>query len=412
MKIRISTLKNGIRTIMVPVEGLKSVTVEVFIKIGSKYELKDEFGMSHFLEHMAFKGTKKRPTAATINQEIDGKGAGYNAGTSHEMTSYHITTIRENIGWAVELLADMLKNSIYEEKEVLKERGVIMEEIRMYRDNPMMGLSGEMTKFLYGESEIGCWDIAGEISDIEKVNRLRVVNFRDKLINPKEMVVVVAGNVDDRADNEVKKYFEDFENKNYKGLPEVKVKMNESLVKNMTREVEQGHFAMALPALRRSDERRYAFKLVDVVLGGNTSSRLYQRIREDMGLAYYVFSISDSFEEVGFWGIQSGVKLDRLDEAILVVREELERLNNKGVGKKELDRAKDYIEGKTKLAMDRSNYWSSFMGTKMLLENEVGDLDEEIKKSRQVSLEEVNDLVKDIFKKDKIRVMTIRNKKK
>jgi predicted Zn-dependent peptidase len=180
----------------------------------------------------------------------------------------------------------------------------------------------------------------------------------------------------------------------------------------MTREVEQGHFAMALPALRRSDERRYAFKLVDVVLGGNTSSRLYQRIREDMGLAYYVFSISDSFEEVGFWGIQSGVKLDRLDEAILVVREELERLNNKGVGKKELDRAKDYIEGKTKLAMDRSNYWSSFMGTKMLLENEVGDLDEEIKKSRQVSLEEVNDLVKDIFKKDKIRVMTIRNKKK
>ena len=120
MKTRISTLKNGFRTIMVPVEGLKSVTVEVFIKIGSKYELKDEFGMSHFLEHMAFKGTKKRPTAATINQEIDGKGAGYNAGTSHEMTSYHITTIRENIGWAVELLADMLKNSIYEEKEVLK----------------------------------------------------------------------------------------------------------------------------------------------------------------------------------------------------------------------------------------------------------------------------------------------------
>jgi predicted Zn-dependent peptidase len=412
MKTKISTLKNGIRSIIVPVEGLKSVTVEVFIKIGSKYELKDEIGMSHFLEHMAFKGTVKRPTAAAINQEIDGKGAGYNAGTSHEMTSYHITTTKENIGWAVELLSDMLKNSIYEDKEVLKERGVIMEEIRMYRDNPMMGLSGEMTKFLYGGSAIGCWDIAGEISDIEKVNRSRVINFRNKLINPKEMVVVIAGNVDDSANDEVKKYFENFENKFYKGLPKVKVKINDKLEKNLTREVEQGHFAMALPALRRGDERKYAFKLTDIILGGNTSSRLYQKIREDMGLAYYVFSISDSFEEVGFWGVQSGVKLERLDEAVSVVRDELRRLGQEGIKEEELDRAKDYMEGKTKLAMDRSSYWASFMGTKMLLENEIGDLDKELEKGRKVKLEEVNALVKDIFREEEIRVVTIKNSKK
>jgi len=305
----------------------------------------------------------------------------------------------------------MLKNSIYEDKEVLKERGVIMEEIRMYRDNPMMGLSGEMTKFLYGGSTIGCWDIAGEISDIEKVSRLRVVNFRNKLINPKEMVVVIAGNVDDSANDEVKKYFEDFENKFYKGLPEVKVKINDKLVKSMTREVEQGHFAMALPALKRGDERKYAFKLIDIILGGNTSSRLYQKIREDMGLAYYVFSISDSFEEVGFWGVQSGVKLERLDEAVSVVRDELKHVSQ-GIKEEELNRAKDYMEGKTKLAMDRSSYWASFMGTKMLLENEIGDLDKELKKGREVSLVEVNNLVKDVFKEEEIRLVTIKNSKK
>lgn len=411
MKINVLTLKNGIRIATVPVGGLKSVTVEVFIKIGSKYELKDEFGMSHFLEHMAFKGTKKRPTAASINQEIDGKGAGYNAGTSHEMTSYHITTTKENMIWAVELLSDILKNSVYDEKEVLKERGVIIEEIKMYRDNPMMGLSGEMTKFLYGESSIGCWDIAGEVSDIEKINQLKVINFRNKLINPKEMVVVIAGNVDDRVGSEVAGYFEDFVNDMSEGLPRVKVKLNGEGYREMTREVEQGHFAMALPALRRRDKRKYAFRMIDIILGGNTSSRLYQKIREDMGLAYYIFSISDNFEEVGFWGIQSGVKLERLDEAVELVRQEI-GLIREGIKEEELSRAKDYLEGKTKLAMDRTNYWANLVGSKILLENEIGDPVRELKEYRQVSLGQVNDLIKDLFELNKLKVVTIRNNKK
>ena len=131
-----------------------------------------------------------------------------------------------------------------------------------------------------------------------------------------------------------------------------------------------------------------------------------------MGLAYYVFSISDSFEEVGFWGVQSGVKLERLDEAVSVVRDELRRLGQEGIKEEELDRAKDYMEGKTKLAMDRSSYWASFMGTKMLLENEIGDLDKELKKGREVSLVEVNNLVKDVFKEEEIRLVTIKNSKK
>ena len=409
MKIETLVLKNGIKVVTIPILGLNAVTIEVFLKIGSKYELKNEFGMSHFLEHMAFKGTTKRPTATLINEEIDSKGAGYNAGTGHEMTSYYITTTKENIIWALEMLSDMLSNSIFDKDEVLKERGVIIEEIRMYQDNPMVGLSGEMTKFLYGDSKIGCWDIAGKVSDIEGVNREKIVGFRKKLINPKDMVVVLAGNVDSGALNEAKVYFENFENKDCQILPTVEMVLNKEKRKEIIKEVEQGHFAMAVPSVKRDDERKYAFRILDIVLNGNSSSRLYQKIREDKGLAYYVFSISENFEEAGYWGVQSGVKIDKIDEAMEIVRNEMIGLSE-NLKEEEIKRAKDYLVGKTKLAMDRTDYWSNLVGQKLLLENKLVDLTEEIKKYQKVGIKEVSSLAKEIFKTSEIREVVIKNK--
>jgi predicted Zn-dependent peptidase len=402
-------LKNGVKGVIVPVEGLNSVTVEVFLKIGSKYESKGEFGMSHFLEHMAFKGTKKRPRADLINKEIDGKGAAYNAGTGHELTSYYITTIKENIPWAVEMIADILSNSIYDEKEVLKERGVIMEEIRMYEDNTMMGLGGKLTKFLYGKSEIGCWDIAGEIEDIKGVNRDKLVSFRDKFVNPEEMVIVIAGNVDLKAVGEVKKCFEKFDNKKKEKLPEIKVKLNKESKLIIKKEVEQGHFAMAIPALNWTDKRRYEFNLLDLILSGSSSSRLHQKIREEKGLAYYVYSISESFKEVGYWGVQSGVTLNKLDEAMELVRKEVSKIGN-DLKEEELERAKNYLIGKSKLAMDRSNYVSHFVGSKLLLENKVVMVDKEIERYKKIELKEVKKLANELFKGKKIKEVVISNK--
>jgi predicted Zn-dependent peptidase len=407
MKTKIFKLNNGITGVIVPIPGLKSVTVEAFLKIGSKYELKNEFGMSHFLEHMAFKGTVKRPTASIINKEIDSRGANYNAGTGHEMTSYYITTIKENIPWAIEMVADILTNSIYDETEVLKERGVIMEEIKMYQDNPMMGLSGEITKFLYGKSKIGCWNIAGEVSDIEDVNRQKVVNFRNKFINPKEMVVVVAGNVDLEASNEIEKYFSSLTNKLNLDLPEVKVILGKQKQKNIRRKMEQGHFAMAVPGVTWQDKRKYAFKLLDIVLNGSSSSRLYQKIREDNALAYYVFSISESFAETGFWGVQSGVKLEKIDEAMDIVRQELKTVAD-NLKEDELKRAKDYLIGKTELVMDRTDYWSNFVGERLLLEKKMETIEDELNRYRKVELKELKSLAGEIFKEQEIRQVCIR----
>ena len=408
VKTNYFTLNNGIRVAIIPIAGLKSVTVEVFLKIGSKYESKNEFGMSHFLEHMAFKGTNKRPTASVINQEIDSKGAGYNAGTGHEMTSYYITTTKENITWAVEMLSDMLFNSIFDKEEVAKERGVIIEEIKMYQDNPMMRLSGEMTNFLYGGSKIGCWDIAGKVSDIQGVNRDKVVGYRNKYINPKEMVVVLAGNVDLSSLEEVKKYFSDFDNKLKTELPEVDVVLNTERKLEIKKEVEQGHFAMAVPAISWQDKRKYAFGMLDVILNGNSSSRLYQKIREDKALAYYVFSIGETFGETGFWGVQSGVKLEKMDEAIKIVRDELKNVGD-NLKEEELARAKDYYFGKTQLRMDRSEYWSKFVGQKLLLEQSNETLEEVLNSFNKTTLVEVKKLAKEIFLDQEIRLISIKN---
>jgi len=409
MKFKEFKLKNGIKGVVIPLKGLNSVTVEVFLKVGSKYEVKGEFGMSHFLEHMAFKGTNKRPTAVLINKEMDSKGASYNAGTGHEMTTYHITTIKENIPWALEMISDMLFNSIYDEEEVLKERGVIMEEIRMYQDNPMMGLSAEMTKFLYGSSKIGCWNIAGEVDDIKPINRQRVIDYRKKLINPEHMVVVLAGNVDLGAINEVEKRFAGFINKNKIDLPKVDLTLTKDKKKTIKKEVEQGHFAMAVSTFPRDDKRRYEFRMLDLILSGNSSSRLYQRIREDKALAYYVFSISESFKEGGYWGVQSGVTQNKMNEAMEIVSNELKTLAD-SLNEEELNRAKDFLIGKTKLAMDKTSYISSSVGEKLLLEDKVEMIDSEIKRYTKIDLISLKRLAGEIFRDGEVKRVVIDNK--
>ena len=409
MKFEEFKLKNEIKGVVIPLKGLNSVTIEVFLKIGSKYELKNEAGMSHFLEHMAFKGTEKRPTAVSINKEMDAKGASYNAGTGHEMTTYHITTIKENIPWATEMLSDILFNSVYESKEVLKERGVIMEEIRMYQDNPMMGLSAEMTKFLYGESKIGCWNIAGEVSDIKPINRQRVIDYREKFINPRDMVIVIAGNVGLGAVDEVEKRFAGFTNKNKVELPKVEMVLTKKTEMTIKKEVEQGHFAMAVPTFCRTDKRRYEFRMLDLILSGNSSSRLYQRIREDKALAYYVFSISESFSEGGYWGVQSGVTQNKLDEAMEIVSNELRNLTDT-LNDEELNRAKDFLIGKTKLAMDKTSYISASVGEKLLLDNKIEMIDSEIKRYTKIDLISLKRLAGEIFKDGEIKKVIIGNK--
>jgi predicted Zn-dependent peptidase len=221
--------------------------------------------------------------------------------------------------------------------------------------------------------------------------------------------VVLAGNVDSGVFGEAEKYFSGFNLGKENALPKVEVVLNSDKRKEIIKPVEQGHFAMAVPALDRSDPRKYIFKILNLILSGNSSSRLYQKIREERGLAYYIFPVSESFVEAGYWGVQSGVKMDKLDEAMEIIRDEISNIGN-NLTFNELKLAKDCLIGRIELRMDESDYWADLAGERLLLDNEMIDLEAELEKYNKVSKKEVSDLAKDIFKKDEIREVLIKKK--
>jgi predicted Zn-dependent peptidase len=414
MKIKYEEIKlsNGVRVVGVPLLGLNSVTIEVFVKIGAKYEPKKWFGISHFLEHMAFKGTRKRPEASEIHKEMDAKGVSHNAGTGLEFTSYYIKTIQENVGWAAELLSDMILNSTFPQEEVAKEAGVIKEEIKMYEDNPTMGLSSDFMEMMFKDTGIGCWSIAGTVAGVGKITREDLVEYRKFYLNPKEMVVVLAGNVTSELMVSLKEELERWFG-GWRGTKggEVKVEMlaGDKLKQEKAKQIEQGHFCVGVPGISWKDKRKHTARLVDIMMCGNSSSRIVNEIREKQGLAYYVFPISESLEEGGIVGVQEGVRMDRLDFAIDRTIEMYSQMVNE-VKLEELERAKDYLIGKTKLSMDKTDFWSGFVGQKLLLEGETIGLEEEIEKYRAVTLDEVKEYAASMFVKNNFRVLSVRQK--
>lgn len=407
-KIEEFKLKNGIRVVLVPLLGRKSVIVQTFVKVGAKFEANGEFGMSHLIEHMAFKGTLKRPTSKIINMEVDSKGASWNAFTDYELTSYHLTTIWENLPWAIEILSDTLFNSVFDEKELEKEKGVVMEEIKMYHDDPRREISSDFIHFLYGKSKLGCWSIAGEVEDIKRINREKIWNFRQKYLNPKEIAVVIAGDILDieKTKGWIEDCFEKFENKNAIKLPKIELVLNKEKELLKRKQVEQAHFCLGIPAFSSDDKRRYPLKLVDLIMAGSMSARLWQKIRDDRGLAYYVYSISDSLEEGGFWGVQAGVEINSKDLAIDLIKQELKNIKT-DLKEEEVKRVKDYLLGTTKLAMDDVSFWSYFIGKKVLMENKLVLPDQELEKFEKVKFGEIEKLAKDLFTEKDIRIVSI-----
>jgi predicted Zn-dependent peptidase len=408
MNPELKELKNGVKLVVKPLRGLKSVTVEVGVKIGSKYEGIKEHGLTHFLEHMAFKGTSKRPTAAIINKEIDSRGASYNAGTTQESTIYYVTTVKENLAWAIEILADILNDPRLEATEAIKEKEVTMEEIKMYQDNPRMGLTDEFYGFVLGKSPIGCWDIAGTVAEVSKYGRKDLVFYRQKMLNTKEMVVVVTGNVPEmkEVENIVEKYFGNIKTGN-ETLPTVKIEFNKEMTKEIIKSTEQAHFCLGVKGIARGDRKKYALRLLEIILAGNSSSRLFQEIRENRGWAYYVDSIGQSFTETGLVGIQTGVRKEKLEETIDLTKKILIDLHS-SIDESELSRAKQYLRGRLGLAMDHSEFWSEYLDQKLLLEGEIGDLNTYMEMIEMVKLGELQDLSKELFTKDKFRTLMIR----
>jgi predicted Zn-dependent peptidase len=401
------TLKNGLRIITVPSKNTQAVTVLVLVATGSKYERKEENGISHFLEHMYFKGTKKRPSSLEIAETLDKVGGIYNAFTSQEYTGYFAKVSKEHFELALDWVSDIFLNSILPEKEVEKERGVIIEEIRMRKDHPMEHVQSLWQKLLYGDQPMG-WDVAGEVETVSKIKREDLICYREEQYFAQNTIVCLAGNFNEKAGIEkVKKYFAKIKTGKGREKPKVIEKQKEPEILCEKRDTDQTHICLGVRGVNIFDKRRYTQEILAQILGGMMSSRLFERIRTKLGIAYYIDTESFSDPDTGYLVTRAGLSNEKLEKGILEILKEYRKIKREGVTKSELKKAKEYLKGKMNILLESSDAKASFFATQEILEKRILTPKEIFKKIDRVSQSDVLNLAREIFRPERLNLALI-----
>lgn len=396
MRAHKSVLPNGVRVIIVPVQGVESATTLVMYGAGSRYEEKKHNGISHFLEHMAFKGTTNRPSAREISGLIDGIGAEFNAFTGKEYTGYYIKSATSHVSLCLDVLSDMLKNLLLDPAEIEREKGVITEEINLYEDTPMRNIGDVYEQLLYGDTPLG-WETAGKPEIIQKLNRDDFVEYMASLYSAHNMTVVIAGNVQVKEMTEqIAKYFGDVKKFAVKKFTPVSDKQSKTEVFVKHKKTEQAHFALGVRTVGLLDKKdKYPLEILSSILGGGMSSRLFYEVRERRGLSYYVRTNSDHYLDCGYLATYAGADPKRIDEAIKVVAEEYVKVGQKGeITQEELTKAKEYVKGHFVLELEDTRSSAVMYASQEILQKELHDPHEIIEKIEKVTLDDVNRVAK------------------
>ncbi|PIU03306.1 hypothetical protein COT44_03725 [Candidatus Shapirobacteria bacterium CG08_land_8_20_14_0_20_39_18] len=408
-KYNLTKLSNGLRLLTIPMPSVQSVTVMVMVNTGSRNETKEINGLSHFLEHMAFKGTNKRPNSLLISSEIEGVGGDFNAYTSKHTIAYHVKLAVVHFELAVDILSDILQNSKLGEKEIEREKGVIIEEINMYEDLPMRRVQELFEQLLYKGSALG-FDIAGNRETVTGLKRQDFVDYLDKYYFPANMVVVVAGGVAEvPAKKLITKYFNNNQKVGQLTKPNDKFIQTKPELLIKPKKTDQAHLVIGVRGHAMGHPDRYTESILDTILGGGMSSRLFIAIRERRGLAYYVRTESDHFIDNGYLATRAGVDLKRLDEAIKVILEEYHKIASPkhGITVKELTKAKECIKGSLILEMENSREVAGFYGFQELLEEKIRTPKEIFKGIDKVTVEDVNRVAKEFFVPERLNLTLI-----
>lgn len=402
-----TTLNNGLRILTIPIENANSITVLILVGTGSKYETKDINGISHFLEHMFFKGTAKRPTTLMISETLDSVGGEYNAFTSKEVTGFWAKVDKRHADIALDWISDMFLNSKFDEKEMEREKGVIIEEVNMYLDTPMAYIGDLWEELLYGDQPAG-WKVIGKKENILSFNREKVLDYYKSHYSSSNVIVCISGAIKSgEAEEKIKNYFKNIE-KNQEGI-KLKAKEVQSKPEILlhNKKTDQTHFCLGVRAYDLFDERRSALALLAVILGGNMSSRLFIKVRERNGLAYSIHTSVDNATDTGYLVTQAGIDHKNLEKSIELILEEYKDLRDKKITEKELQKAKDYIKGTTSLSLDSSDAQASFYGMQELLEKNILTPEEKFKKIDAVTVDDINKIAKDIFSEEKLNLAII-----
>lgn len=400
-------LPNGVRVILVPKEDSLATTVAVLVEAGSKYETKDVNGISHFLEHMCFKGTTKRPRPIDIASELDGLGADYNAFTAQEYTSYYAKVKNESFHRALDIVADLYLHPTFNVDELEKEKGVITEEINMYEDLPKQKASMLFMELVYGDQPAG-WSILGPKEVIRRLTREDFLKYRGAHYLPQATTVVIAGGFPAaKAREDVAAHFGGIEEGEKSGKPKVVEQQDKPRELVHFKEVDQSHLVMGFRAFDVKDERRYALEVLADILGGGMGSRLFQKVREEMGAAYYVNAGVDFYSDHGLVTMSAGVTHEKLRTVVTAGLEEFARFVTEPVDGETLDRAKRHLTGQFVLGLETSDAIGYYYGGQEVMGLPLVTPEEYTAKLQAVTTGDIQVVARELFTNDRLNLALV-----
>jgi len=404
---RRTTLQNGLRVVTEKLEGTKAVTVLILVGAGSRYENQELRGISHFLEHMFFKGGERFKDTKAVSGAIDSIGGEFNAFTGKEYAGYYVKVASENVEIACDVLGDMLLNAKFAQEEIEKERGVILEEYNMYQDTPMYQIGWNFENLVFGEQPLG-WDQIGTKELINGVMHDDFVKYQGELYTTDNITVAVVGNIEHGAAVDlIGKYFDMKEGTKAYNFNALDNSVDGGQVYLKEKKTEQAHIAVGFPSYAEGHKDHWAVRLLSVILGGNMSSRMFLGVREAKGLSYYIHTSTDDYADGGAIVTNAGVDLKRMEEAVVGIIEEYRKVRDEEIPAVELKKAKSYLKGKMVLNLEDSEEFAHLLAKYELLRGGCKDPSEIIKMIDAVKVEDIVRVAKDLFVEEKMKLAVI-----
>jgi predicted Zn-dependent peptidase len=401
------TLSNGLRVVTTPMPTTQAVSINIFVGVGSRSEPRRLNGITHFLEHMVFKGTDSRPDALMIAQAIEGAGGTLNAYTNKEFTCYWNIVPFDRFDVAIDVAADMLLHSRLEQEEIDRERTVVQQELKRNHDNPQAWAARLIGQAVYGEQPCG-WDVGGSVETVEDMHRPDFISHISEWYLPSNVVVSVAGNVShDQVMEQASRLFAEMEPGTLPSVTPYDPGIGGPRVVCDVRDVDQCSLYLGLPIFGRNDERRFALRVLNDILGAGMSSRLFREVRERRGLAYSVSSSYGFLDDAGVFIIAAGVNRDKLTETITVALGELEKLVTTLVDADELRRARDHSIGRFRLSLETAFSLGQRHGELLLTRREIESIDGFVARLEAVTADEIRDLAGQVLDRTRLRCSVV-----
>jgi predicted Zn-dependent peptidase len=390
------TLANGARLLTAPMANVQSTSCFLMFAAGSRYETEETNGIAHFAEHMFFKGTERRPTARHIAGEIDSIGGEFNAFTGKEYTGYYVRCAAEHAPVAFDVLIDMIRHSKFDPEEIDREKGVIIEEMNMYFDTPRDYLSGLYEQLVYGDQPLG-WDIIGRKETVRGATRETFLGYLDRWYKPSRLVIGVGGKLDDSLLERVEELAAEFVAGEAEGPDPAVANGRPERVRLQTKQSDQAHVTVGVRSYPLVHPDRYPLQLLSTILGGGMSSRLFTEVRERRGLAYYVYGVNNSYTDAGSLFAQAGVDINRIDQAVTTIVDELRRIADEAVPADELEKARNFTKGRFVLQLESPHGTIQFGLRREVLEGRTSEPTEVLEALDAVTAEDIQRVAQDLI---------------